>query len=460
MARLPGLGVARGLVALTLLVVLVGAAAFALGRPRAEVGGAFPSPTAIADRPALVSPSPTPVEEATPTPELEPTEPARPTETPTASTPTASPPNTVVEFTNPDGPKPDQYAPDEYPFLALAQELPTYAILWIDDNQRDVHIALTGDIDGAIEALRDAVPRGITVYFHLAEHTQDELCALQDAIMADRDELMRHGIVLMSSGCGNMEMRVHVHLSPLNPEVLAFMRARYDGPIDYEGGGVFALRPVDPPVPEEVRLTAVRNGDDPGLSTCGDRPFPETALQSQPIDVDGPGPALGALRESVAIYAGIYRDLETLSWILAGSDDYGATFLADRGGTWLEAPVFASAGGWVPATIGYCEPRSWIPSGGGTASLYLDPEFAAPTADSTELHLLIEERACSGASSPASRLLPPVVTYGSNRIQLEIAVRSVGGFATCPSNPRLPITVVLPEPLGDRELAVPEPPRY
>jgi hypothetical protein len=367
----------------------------------------------------------------------------------------------VVEFTNPDGPNPADYPVDGYPFIETANALPTFGQLWIDDNQRDVHIALTDDIEGAIDVLRDGVPRGITVYFHIVEYTQAELCALRDAMFADRDELMRRGIVLTSGGCGNARNRVSVGMSPLTPETTAYMRARFDGPIDYEPGGTSWLRPYDAPEVDDVRLIAVPASDDLGLLTCSRKPFPATAVNSAPTDINATGREYDALREALNIYVDVYGDLSGLGWILVEKDAFGATFIADRGDTWLEAPVFAGTAGWAPGTIDYCSPRPLTLDDGGEAEVYFDPAFPKPTADATEIHVLVHETGCSGGSSPASRLLPPTVSYDEDSVALSVRVRGLGGPATCPGNPRLPVTIQLPEPLGDRALiGVTAPPKY
>jgi hypothetical protein len=367
----------------------------------------------------------------------------------------------VVEFTNPEGPNPADYPVDGYPFIATANTLPTFGQLWIDDNQRDVHIALTGDIEAAIEVIRDGVPRGITVYFHIVEYTQAELCTLRDAMFADRDELISRGIVLTSGGCGNAENRVNVGISPLTPETIAYMRARYDGPIDYERGGVSWLRPYDAPEVGDVRLIAVRATDDLGLRTCGRKPFPATAINSAPAEINATGPEYDALREALSIYTDVYGDLSGLGWILVEKDDFGATFIADRGDTWLEAPVFAGSTGWAPATIDYCSLRPLTIDDGGALEVYFDSAFPKLTADATEIHVLVHESGCAGGGSPASRLLPPTVSYSEDSVTLTVRVRGLGGIATCPGNPSLPVTIELPEPLGDRALkGVTDPPKY
>lgn len=445
------LGTAIGLVA---LVAVSGLAVVSLPRVGPPPGSSkAPEPTV----PAVALETTHPV---LPT-ESVPTRSPESSRTPATSTPTPMTDEAVVEFVNPDGPNPADYPPDAYPFFETAYGLPTYGQLWLDDNQRDVHIALTGDIDTAIEVLRDGVPRGITIYFHIVEHSHAELCALRDAMFDDRDELMRHGIVLSSGGCGNAENRVNVGMSPLNAEAIAYMRAHYDGPIHYEHGGAWALEPYDPPVVDEVRLTAISKTDDLGLLTCGRRPFPAEALNGTPTDLNATGPEYGALRDALNIYVDVYGDLSGLGWILAEKDDYGATFIADRGDMWLEAPLFAGTAGWAPGTIDYCVLRPLTHDDGGTVDVYFDDAFPRPAADATEVHVLVHERACSSGSSPADRLLPPTASYDEESVTLTVRVRGLGGPATCPGNPRLPVTIQLPEPIGDRALiGVTAPPKY
>lgn len=447
MARPPVLGTAFTAIAPFVLVVVFGAAS--LGCLRPAISGPIATPGSTV---AVTVPPPQPTQtESHPTTTHEPTPPA--TKSPRAGA-TSSPirAGVVAEFQNPDGPDPADYPPDGYPFFETAHALPTFTRLWIDDNQRDVHMALTGDIDGAIEAIGDDVPRGITVYFHVAAYSQAELCSLRDAMFDDREELMDRGIVLTSGGCGNADNRVNVGISPLTSEAVAYMRARYAGPVHYEDGGASALRPYEPPELEAVELVADRDGQDTGLLTCGRRPFPAAAMDSLPVNLDSAGHEYGALRDALKIYVHLYGDLTRLEWLLVERDDYGATFIADRADTWLEASVFAGIEGWVPGTVDYCSPRPLSASDGGIATVYLDPAFPKPKAAATKLHVLVTEDECASGRSPAGRLLPPTVRYDDASVTITVRIRSNGGPAACPSNPLLPVTIQLPEPIGDRPL--------
>jgi hypothetical protein len=93
-----------------------------------------------------------------------------------------------------------------------------------------------------------------------------------------------------------------------------------------------------------------------------------------------------------------------------------------------------------------------FPTGLGPASWALDPAYPAPTADSTELHILVWELACSGGSPATGRMAPPIVSYADESLTVTIGVTGVGGIATCPGPPGTPAKVVLPQPLGDRTL--------
>ena len=431
MSRLPGLGSVGTILAVVALGVLVVLAAFGLGSRGGPVG-ASPSPTLVADAA---------------TPSIAPTE--QPTRGPSPA-PSASP-STEIAYTNPNGIPTTGFAGDDYPFLIEAQELPTYGIIWMDPNQRDFHLGLTGDIEGAIEALKDGIPRGITVYFYIVEQTQAEVCAIRDQIMNDREELRALGIVLSGGGCGNKEMTVSLYVSPLLPEVTNYLQSRYGGPLSFEGGGGMPLRSVEPPTVDEVRLNAVTPDADGQLLTCSGRPF-GADYEAKAVGAEsGVGPEYAALRESISLYTEFVPELPSVTWRLVEKDTYGATFLGARGDAWLEAPVFASADEWVPGVMNACTPEA-IQLGDGGAQWWLDPDYPAPDSASTELHVLVMETACSGGSSPEGRILPPVVTSQDGELHLAMTVRGTGGFATCPGNPSFPVTVVLPEPLGDRTL--------
>jgi hypothetical protein len=364
------------------------------------------------------------------------------------SSPTPAP--GVLAYTNPDGPDWGDQPPDAYPFIEKARKLATFSSVWLDPNQVDVHVSVTGDIQGAIAKLGPFVPRGVTVYFELAPFTKDQLCDLRDKIFGDREQLNDVGIVLLDGGCGSKDPVVDIGMSPLTDETEAYMRARYPGPVEYHAEGVIALGRTEPPSGESP-IAAITDADQSLLVTCGQRPFQRDALDGQPLDLTETSPDVSALREAFDIYETVFGDLSTLPWVRVEGDSYGATFLAPRGDSYLQEMVIAGKSSWAPTTLSECQPAAFALTGGD--EWMLDPAFAPPTSTSTELHVLVMELNCASGSTATGRILPPLVQYSDERLTMTVAVRSVGGPATCQGNGATAVTVVLPEPLGDRELA-------
>jgi hypothetical protein len=97
-----------------------------------------------------------------------------------------------------------------------------------------------------------------------------------------------------------------------------------------------------------------------------------------------------------------------------------------------------------------------MPAGFGPATWGLDPAYPAPTPGSTELHLLVWERACSSGSPATGRMSAPVVMADRSRVIISIGVRQRRAGAdtleTCPLPPGTPAIMRLAEPLGSRVL--------
>ncbi|MCX6521420.1 MAG: hypothetical protein NTZ21_12215 [Actinobacteria bacterium] len=104
------------------------------------------------------------------------------------------------------------------------------------------------------------------------------------------------------------------------------------------------------------------------------------------------------------------------------------------------ALVAAALGAMLDDDLGAAEPARWWVAPG--ASL-------GPT--SREVPIVVNEVACASGRSAEGRIVVEVV-YGSDAIDIEVGVRTVGGDVECPSNPDTPFTVELTEPLGDRTI--------
>jgi hypothetical protein len=88
----------------------------------------------------------------------------------------------------------------------------------------------------------------------------------------------------------------------------------------------------------------------------------------------------------------------------------------------------------------------------GPATWALDPAFASPGPDSTELHILVWEMACSSGSPATGRMSAPAIAYAAATVTITIGVRPLGGPQACPGLPGTPAVVRLTAPRGARTL--------
>ena len=110
----------------------------------------------------------------------------------------------------------------------------------------------------------------------------------------------------------------------------------------------------------------------------------------------------------------------------------------NRGGIW-------QATGWGGCSIDVSAP------GFGSATTILDPDHE-PDPESTELHLLIMERACANGEAPVGRDVLPVVNETETTVEISTLVAPVPGGANCPGNPWHPVVAELSAPLGSRQV--------
>lgn len=207
------------------------------------------------------------------------------------------------------------------------------------------------------------------------------------------------------------------------------------------------------PVEAERLPTALDSAPDARL-TCGfpDHTFPLSALDSPTGVEDESGPLLDALRAAIELFGFTPEEIGGLSWFLAEQDEGGALFLARGNGDpgWWYALVEPDGGGWKPAGMGGCNLNVQLTLEYLPAQWALDPAYPAPDASATELHLLVWELACSGASPTTGRMSAPVVEYAEATVTITIGVRPLEGAQTCPLGQGTPAIVTLPQPLGTR----------
>lgn len=209
------------------------------------------------------------------------------------------------------------------------------------------------------------------------------------------------------------------------------------------------------PVPPEA-LPAATSGAPDAKLTCGGRTFPSSGLETPTGAEKASGPAFDALRATLARFGSEFPGSSDWTWRLAGRDETGAIFLArtDALGPpgWVAIEVAAESSGWQPLGMGQCDPHVVLSAEFGPATWALDPAFASPAPDSTELHILVWERACSSGSPATGRMSAPVIENAAGTVTITIGVRPLGDIQSCPMPPGTPVLLRLPEPLGKRTL--------
>ena len=216
--------------------------------------------------------------------------------------------------------------------------------------------------------------------------------------------------------------------------------------------------PTWPASPEPLPTAASGAGD--ARATCGERSFPLAGLTAPADAARAVGPEFDALRVAFTQYGREFDGAAGWPWRLAGEDGTGAIFLArtDALGEpgWVSAEAERGADGWKVVNMGQCRPHVVLSPELGPATWTFDPAYPRPVATTTELHILVWERDCSGGAPTTGRMSAPVVEYGQDSVTITIGVRPVqlapGTVVTCPLPPGTPASLVLAEPLGRRTL--------
>jgi hypothetical protein len=196
----------------------------------------------------------------------------------------------------------------------------------------------------------------------------------------------------------------------------------------------------------------------PGLISCsGLGPFRFEVLRG-PFGAERlVGPEYDVLRETIAKY----RDdpefgFARVTFTVAYRDDSTVVFI---GGVGLPEAYYANviverdAAGWRWGGMGGGCLLIGAPGRGWDEVLWdLDPSFKEPTASTRNVHLLVRELECAADVAIAGRLSPAWVFLEQGRVRIQVFARSVKPRGSCDGIDPTPVTVVLPEPLGPRDL--------
>lgn len=109
---------------------------------------------------------------------------------------------------------------------------------------------------------------------------------------------------------------------------------------------------------------------------------------------------------------------------------------------------------WAGSVAGDdCELETVVPDGFHRVEWILDPDAAAPTAESMNVQLLATERECASGQPMGDRLQAPFVIETAEAVLISMVAEPPSGDAfDCQGNPSQMVVVDLPSPLGDREL--------
>ena len=210
--------------------------------------------------------------------------------------------------------------------------------------------------------------------------------------------------------------------------------------------------PIEPGTQLDVIVLPDANGTYPPDTEvrCGGTNFTLADLQSlTPIEAADPG-----LKAVVDGWIADYGNLPADGWLVLTETDDRATMVRLDGGSFSVIRAEMGRNGWVWASSSgeSCDVSRRLPDGMGVVTWEFDPAFPAPDASTTELHLWALEAGCTGGSEMGDRLLGPQVVETDDEVRIVFASIPLIGDQNCPGNPPAAVTVVLDQPLGDREL--------
>ncbi len=228
-----------------------------------------------------------------------------------------------------------------------------------------------------------------------------------------------------------------------SPSVVAHASEPVSEPTSSGEAPISPLATIDPAVIASPELT------------CGidDSRFPPAALDG-PGEELAPDAAAAALREFLLTEPAPAFPFPRSGWHRVAQTANRELFVVPTPSDppWLAVAFTRPAGAWVVDAYGACALSVALPGGIGLADWWVDPAAPPPTPQSTTIAIQLMERACAGGQPPNGRVLAPVVVYRPDAIVVTVAVASIPGASDCESNPSVPLTIQLTEPLRDRTL--------
>lgn len=212
-------------------------------------------------------------------------------------------------------------------------------------------------------------------------------------------------------------------------------------------GGQVVASGYDPSAPPSRRTPHAS----PTLLGCGGAPGfrPSTLKRSRGYE-RRKNPAARALKKFLDANADEVGQPRR-GWFLLTHRRNVINFLAGRGPDYGAMTFERRHGRWTWVGSGGCTPRAYR-NGRVAANWDRDPGPGKPPATATRIAVLVQDDSCSSGDDATGRVLPPYVHYGPWAVSVSYYVRPPRGVQTCQSSPPTRMTLVLDEPLGNREL--------
>ncbi|MDJ0496734.1 MAG: hypothetical protein QNJ75_11960 [Acidimicrobiia bacterium] len=171
-----------------------------------------------------------------------------------------------------------------------------------------------------------------------------------------------------------------------------------------------------------------------------------------PLDTDPPG-IREAMDEFLSDAEGQYWPQE--GWRLLHVTETEALVVArdteNSGIAFIELELDGMKWRWAGASAGGpCPLQIQLPDGLGVVTWRVDPDGGPLGIETTSIDVLATERNCASGQPMGDRLIGPEVLLTDEEVLIVFGVEPLGGAQDCQGNPEQPVTVELPEPLGDR----------
>lgn len=314
-----------------------------------------------------------------------------------------------------------------------------------DEGTQDVEL-----VD--LERLYGDTPDATVLEVVQVRFSERELMAAQEQISAATWD---QGLGIYGFGIGVKRNRVTVWVENPPPGGLAEIAAAVPSPPGLDAVCI-DLTITAPPPDGALMVLPDLSDPDPVVECWGAPPMPYSELTDwQPVDeVDHP--AVDAFLEELEARQAdpSPRPLPLDDWAVVHIGDGLAWFVLD-GGEWEELAAVERRGDrwlWAGESSGRrCEAAVVLPEGLGRVDVHLAPDNL-PSAEATEITLLVTEQGCANGREMGDALRGPQVVEADDSVVVAFAVVPGTGGANCPDNPPTSVTITLSEPLGDRSI--------